>query len=655
MKRRILRLAMISALSASMVAGAAACGTGANNAPGTSAATEESAAGAQDATSAEAEEEVSSVTEIDYANVTFDFSEQIAEQKASVVTVPEAAAIDIELSDAKGVTGMVLVGSLDEAKTSDFFLNAYAAGDELTLNAKDGAAIKSVSSSVNGDITVTDGAASFVPAALDASEPTDEIITVTMEDGTEYNIHTWPEAIPDMTVTGEGVAAEDAGAYYFTLDKFLLCVNTEGELVFYRDINCIGELMIENFAPQNVNGKTYYSAFIELNRDFRNFMGGFSSGMYVLMDENFNEIDQITLAENDDPNHTHGEGYLDQHEFVMMDENHYILLSYTPLLVNNLPDTVEGIDGTSSAYVWAGIIQEVKDGKVISEVNTADYPLLYDSAVEKIDYANSTDQEIVVNMNGNEIPSKSDGWMDYVHVNSVDYTLDEDGTADKILVSMRDQCAVYQFDIDTGALEWILGGKASTLGGYEEYAETRADENGTEFQALTYAQHFARYTNKAADGTIDGNVEISVFDNNTGSAPFSTTAEIPNLTRTFKATIDMDANTATISNVINGVDLNQKTDKYHLASHCGSVQYESDSSVAIGWGCHGVIDEIGAMAPEGTFADAGYDDLRQGDHPVVTDYNPSTDTVTFELSATRSPMENTTEAMFAYRVYKAAE
>ena len=41
---------------------------------------------------------------------------------------------------------------------------------------------------MNGDITVTDGAASFVPAALDASEPTDEIITVTMEDGTEYKM-----------------------------------------------------------------------------------------------------------------------------------------------------------------------------------------------------------------------------------------------------------------------------------------------------------------------------------------------------------------------------------------------------------------------------------------------------------------------------------
>ena len=83
---------------------------------------------------------------------------------------------------------------------------------------------------------------------------------------------------------------------------------------------------------------------------------------------------------------------------------------------------------------------------MVNEVNTADYPLLYESAVEKIDYAGSTLDGIEVAVGENTVFSLADGIMDYVHVNSVDYTLDENGDVDKILVSMRDQCAVYQFD-----------------------------------------------------------------------------------------------------------------------------------------------------------------------------------------------------------------
>ncbi len=665
MKNRIVKLALISALTVSMAAVAAGCGN--STAPADSSAGTETASESETASEATSEgasevseeapekEEIVIVAEINYANIGFDFAEDIAAEKETVATVPASAEIDVELSDTMGITGMVIVPALDAADTENYYLNAYAAGDELTLAAKDGAVIKSAVSSISGEIALADGAAAFVPAALDAADPVDEIITVTMESGEVYNIHTLPQAIPDMTITGEGVAEADTGVYSFAVDKFMLRVNTDGELLYYRNINCVGEQQVENFATQIAGGKTYYTVFVELRKEYRNIQGGYSSGMYLVMDENYNEIDQVTLAENADPNHTHGEGYLDQHEFVILEDGHYILLSYTPLLVNNLPDTVEGLDGGSSAYVWAGIIQEVKDGTVISEINTADYPLLYESAVEKINYANSTDQGVTVNLNGNDVPSPADGWQDYVHVNSVDYTMDEDGTIDKILVSMRDQSAVYQFDIDTGAMEWILGGKASTLTGYEDYTSTRTDDNGVEFQALTFGQHFARYTNKNEAGMIEGNTEISVFDNQTGIAPFITAVEIPTLTRTFKATIDTAANTAVISDVINGTDLNQKTDKYHIASHCGSVQYNSATSVTIGWGLHGVIDNIGPMAPEGTIGDKGYADLRQGSRPVFTDYDPSADTVTFELSLTRSPLEENSEGLFSYRTYKTAE
>ena len=76
-----------------------------------------------------------------------------------------------------------------------------------------------------------------------------------------------------------------------------------------------------------LDGDRYYSAFVELEPDFRNSNGGFSSGFYLVMDENYQDIDKAVLEANDSENQNHGQGYLDQHEFLVLGEDHYILLS----------------------------------------------------------------------------------------------------------------------------------------------------------------------------------------------------------------------------------------------------------------------------------------------------------------------------------------
>ena len=669
MKSRLLQ-GVALAMTAAMVLAGCSGGNQAKTVPET---TEETAAANESAAStdsladsesqapsdggeaADRKEEPASVAEISYSNISFDFADELASEREALKLVPDAADISISVADEKGATGVVLVPSLDEANTTDYYLNALVAGNSLVFTPAKDAAIASAKSSISGDIAVTDGQASLIPATILADNPVDEIITITMEDGTVYNVHTLSEMIPGLVISGEGVAQENAGTYDFAIDKFLLRVNTSRELVYYRNLGSVGELMAENFAQQNTKDGSYYTYFAELRQDFRNANGGFSSGMYVVMDENYNEIDYVTLLPNTEENHTHGEGYLDQHEFVVLGDSHYLTMSYTPLLVDNLPDDVTGIDGGSTAYVWAGIFQEVQDGSVLHEINTTDYPMLYSSAVEKIDYENSTDQGIDVVINEETVPSPADGWMDYVHPNSLDYTLDTEGNVDKLLVSMRDQCAVYQFDIDTGNIEWILGGKASTLSGYDEYAASRKDEKGNEFTALTYGQHYARYINKNEDGTLTQDPQISIFDNQTGNAPFLTSLPVPTLTRTMKVTINTEDNTASVFDVINGTDLNQKTDSYHIASHCGSVDYFNDHSVVIGWGLHGVIDNIPAAAPEGTMTDEGFADLRAGSRPVFTEYDMANDQITFELCAVRNANFQGHEALFSYRTYKTAQ
>lgn len=653
MRNKLFRYAAISATAISLAAFAVGCG-GNQQPAGGSAASGAAALGSASAAAPAAPTAVitCSPSDISYANIPFDYTDQIASEMEACVIIPQAAAIELSVSDANGASGVILVGSLDETNKDDYYLNAMVAGNALNFTG----GIASAESSIAGALPVEGGSLSYVPAAINADETKDEVITFTMASGAVYKVHTVPEEFPDITITGEGVSADDAGVYTFSLDKFFTRINTNKELVYYRNINCVGDVyQAEGFAPQPLGEKQFYSAFVELHPDFKNANGGFSSGFYLVMNENYQDIDKLTLFANAEENHTHGAGYLDQHEFIIMEEGHYMLLSYTPLLVDNLPASLTGIDGGKTAYVWAGIIQEVKDGQVVAEINTADYPLLYESAVEKIDYEGSTDQGVTVVVGQDEVFSLADGIQDYTHVNSVDYTLDPDGTADKILVSMRDQSAVYQFDIDTGAMEWVLGGKASTLSGFEDYTRPRTDDNGAVFEALTFGQHFARYTNKAADGTISGNTEISVFDNETGAAPFLTVMDPATLTRVFKATIDEEAGTAKISDVIDGTHLNELTDKYHIASHCGSVQYDSASSVTIGWGLHGVIDNFGPMVPEGTMKDAGFDDLRIGSRPIFTDYNPESDTVSFELSGTRNPNEKNHEAFFSYRTYKTAK
>lgn len=594
------------------------------------------------------------VAQIDCANINYDFAEQIKAEKAELKLVPDAAKVGIAVADEKGASGVVLVPAQDEKNTADLYLNALVAGNALTVSSTGEAKIASASSSASGALTVKDGSFTFTPAALKADKPTDEVVTVTMSDKTEYKLHTVNEMAPAMTVTGSGVAEANAGVYVFAVDKFLLRVNTAGELVYYRNMGCVGERMAENFAPQTVGDKLWHSYFVELHPAWQQSQGGYSSGMYVVMDENFKDIDQVTLLPNTEKDHTHGEGYLDQHEFVVLGEKHYLTLSYTPELVDNLPANVKGLDGGNTGYVWAGVFQEVKDGKVLKEINTTDYPLLYESAVEKLNYAGSTDKGVEVEINGEKKLSLADGWQDYVHPNSLDYTLNADGTVNKLLVSMRDQSAVYQFDFATGAIEWILGGKASTLTGYEAYTTVRDAEDGRQFAALTFGQHYARYTNRDEKGAIDGKVEFTVFDNQTGMAPFFMKLPVPTRTRTFRVAVDPAAKTAQVSDVINGADLNANG-KYHNASHCGSVDYANKNSVVIGWGLHAVVDSIPAMAPKGTMSDIGFEDLRMGSRPIFTEYDMEKGEITFELSAQRNPLFQGHEALFSYRTYKAAK
>ena len=129
----------------------------------------------------------------------------------------------------------------------------------------------------------------------------------------------------------------------------------------------------------------------------------------------------------------------------------------------------------------------------------------------------------------------------------------------------------------------------------------------------------------------------------------------PTLTRMLKVAVDAAAGTAEVTDIIDAHQFDEVTGKCHTSDHCGSVNYWSDSSVLIGWGLNIPID-----TNKPVIANYGW---AFGDHPVFTDYNEKTDTISMELSVVRSEgrtkkidaelVEN--GSLYSYRTYKNAK
>ncbi|MEG0688851.1 MAG: arylsulfotransferase family protein, partial [Hungatella sp.] len=189
----------------------------------------------------------------------------------------------------------------------------------------------------------------------------------------------------------------------------------------------------------------------------------------VIMDQNYNVVKEVQGLTNHDG--TLGLP-LDNHDFLMIDLNHYICMSYVPKYVNNIPDGVES-NRIYQSRVLATVIQEVKDNNVVFEWDSTKDSELYDLSVEGNIYANNT---------------RESQWADYMHCNSMDLDIKDNN----LLLSFRNLNAIMKIDRKSGEIIWILGGKGDMFGLTDEQKFNR--------------QHFARYTE---DGSI------TLFDNST--------------------------------------------------------------------------------------------------------------------------------------------
>ncbi len=76
-------------------------------------------------------------------------------------------------------------------------------------------------------------------SALSTNNKKEEQILIQSEDNT-YTIHTRPETMANLTTYVDKNKVEK-GAYTFAVDHYLIRVNTEEKIIYYRNMDCTGE------------------------------------------------------------------------------------------------------------------------------------------------------------------------------------------------------------------------------------------------------------------------------------------------------------------------------------------------------------------------------------------------------------------------------
>ncbi len=252
----------------------------------------------------------------------------------------------------------------------------------------------------------------------------------------KYFINTLPSKFPKYTVEGK---SEYEGEYYLSTyilssgnkQHYIYKINQDGDVTFYKAIDKRGF----QFKKNESNGKVRYT-YLEITNYAYGGINNSVPSKLVVLDENYNEIEQINYKTENEEIST------ENHDYVFFDDNHYIVGAYTRETVQNVPE-YEG----ENINVWNCRIQEVKDGEILWEFQSIKYPNLYT-------YCNEPNTNI-----------KPGGiCINYMHFNSMEI----DPTDNNLVCSFRNIDAIMKISRETGEILWILGGKGDEFGLTEE-------------------------------------------------------------------------------------------------------------------------------------------------------------------------------------------
>ncbi|MGL4606027.1 MAG: arylsulfotransferase family protein [Eubacteriaceae bacterium] len=402
-------------------------------------------------------------------------------RKFMAVTVGVAVLLIILVSCTLAYAGRD--NTLMSDKSLHFEINGYST--ELPLS-EDGAVFDPVSmksekeneikllNEVGANVKINDkgiGAGKTINLKLDSLSENNLIkIEVSNEkDKRTVYLRSLSSQLPKMLAAGE---SETEGNYYGTLTNTpaLFELNQKGEVVFYVAKNKT-EFPNEtywNFKKHVLeNGDIRYSYYRGTIKGEGSPLTGSGSGKEIILDENYRKLKSIVLNKDEDLKES---AHILPYDFIMLEDDHYIVMGYQLELVNNIPPELN--PNPLGTKVVSNIIQEVKEKETLFQFISGQHPELYQLSAEGNAYG--------------DIYSEGE---DYCHVNAI--TIDPKD--ENLVVSLRNANTIMKIDRKTGEILWKLSGNA--------------DEFGLSPEQKTFHQNDVRITE-------DG--EMTIFDDGNG-------------------------------------------------------------------------------------------------------------------------------------------
>lgn len=310
----------------------------------------------------------------------------------------------------------------------------------------------------------------------------------TGETGEQY-IATLPYAVRDYNV----ISNVSDGVYYYAHEGYAFKMNHLGDIIFYYRDDTTSYRYINEFKKVECDGKTFYLITAQHNSHEWPSLGDGAgpNAKVIILDENYNLYNVI--SELGQTERTQAGIPLDQHDFLMLGEGHYILMGYLPVLATNLPENVPH-DVTGSRVV-AAVIQEVIDDEVVFEWYSTDYPELY---------------ELLIGENEEDYYNEGAAWNDYMHINSFDID-EEDGN---FICSFRSCNTMMKIDRNSGDIIWKLSGNGDDFG-LTEYQKTQKQHDFRKVGENIYSAYdngFETKQTRVVEYTLDEeNMELIEF------------------------------------------------------------------------------------------------------------------------------------------------
>ena len=308
---------------------------------------------------------------------------------------------------------------------------------------------------------------------------------------TNYHLHLLHQNFAELTIENKGINkgyiftnytnAKDFPAHVFIMDM-------KGNIIFSR-VNKIQNCSAFHLQKwKTKNNEVLYS----LHEQSRELPTKRYIGNILILDKKFNKIDEVKIL----PTSKHPELEADEHDFILLDKNHYILETFWIKTYTKL-NTFSYLDS---------VIQEIKDGKVIFDwLATEQKDYIADHIISKDITSNDAalkqnipllandrnetiiDRDLKIYINDNSICHNPLGVCDEFYLNS----LSIDPVDNNLIASFKNEREIIKIDRNTGEVLWQLGGPFNGF-------------NLTKKERFTY-QHHAHF---------EQNDTLFIFDNN---------------------------------------------------------------------------------------------------------------------------------------------